>query len=45
MEQGVEIVQSLAGMELSFFITAHTVLCFVSVAKTVFITHQCFGYC
>jgi len=31
-------------MELIFRAT-HEVLCFGFVAKTVLITHQCFGYC
>lgn len=35
----------LAGMELTFPIAALIVLCFVFVARTVLITHQCSGYC
>ena len=34
----MEGLLGLAGMELTFFRAAHTVLCFVSVAKTAFIT-------
>ena len=39
------VVLGLAGMELTFPIAALIVLCFVFVARTVLITHQCFGYC
>lgn len=38
-------VLGLAGMEVTFFIAAHTVLCFGFVATTVLITHQCFSFC
>ena len=38
-------VLDLAGMELTFSIAATMVPCFASVAKTVLITCQCFGYC
>ena len=33
----------LAGMELTFSIGAHMVLCLTFVAKTVLVTHWCFG--
>lgn len=35
------IILSLAGMELTFFIGSHMVLCFGFVTET----HQCFGCC
>ena len=37
-------VLGLAGMELTFFITARVVLGFGFVTKMV-LTHQCSGYC
>lgn len=38
-------VLGLVGMELNFYITAHMVLYFSFVTKTVPITHHCFSYC
>lgn len=32
----------LAGMELTFFIAAHTVLCFGFMTRIVLVTQQCF---
>lgn len=42
MEQGVDIVMVLAGIELIFFVEAHTMLCFGFMVKIVVITHRCF---
>lgn len=39
MEEGVEIVLGVAGMELIFLLAAAMVLCFALVAKTVLRTH------
>ena len=39
MEEGVEIVLGVAGMELIFLLAAPMVLCFALVAKTVLRTH------
>ena len=38
-------ILGLAGMELTFFLTARMELCFRFVTETVLVTHQCFGYC
>ena len=35
----------LTGRELTFFLAARRVLCFVSVPETLLVTQQCFGYC
>ena len=45
MEEGVENVLVLAGIELIFFIVASMGLCFGFVLETVLITQGCFSYC
>ena len=45
LEMVFSTVSGLAEVELIFPITALLVLCSVSVAGKVLITHQCVGYC
>lgn len=39
------IILGIVGMELTFPLADLTVLYFVSITRTVLITHWCFGYC